>query len=175
MQQQQLFCTFRQRHEFDVIHGMYSRGVESSKMWVAEVDGNIHYLRIKADEMAKRKGNGVGRQSDQSFKGYANCSLTAERKRLYEEWDCDFEKVLDMLSDVVLADYRVGLSVMNNGATVQVALTCRAKGHADAGYCMTSRAPTWHDALRVAMWKHFIVAEENWEPFKGGDEGQEWG
>lgn len=175
MQQLSLFCTFRQRSQFDVILGMYLRQVESTPFWVSEVDANIHHLRIKADEMATRKGNGKGRQSDQSFKGYANLSLTAERKRLLDEWDQDFEGVLDMLSELVLADYRVGFSVMNNGATVQCAVTCRAKGHPDAGYCMTSRAPTWHDALRVAVWKHFIVAESQWDSYKGDTEGEEWG
>jgi hypothetical protein len=41
-------------------------------------------------------------------------------------------------------------------------MTCNNDKDANCGYTMTSFAPTWFDAVRVAMFKHFVLTEGNW-------------
>lgn len=125
--------------------------------------------------MPERKNSKNKGKPNYVFNGYANVPLDAARKQMYQEWEVSDEDVFGMLGDLIMADYRCGFSTTNGGKTAQFALSCRANGNPDLGYTMTSRAPTWFDALRVGVWKHYIVCEGDWSDWKATMHEEEWG
>lgn len=122
------------------------------------------------------KGNTKKPKSKNSvFHGFVSVGLNVERKAAVKSWGSNWEGVIGLLAELILDDYRVSFSAANEGSAVQCSVTCRDDKDINFGWCMTSRAPTWQDALRVAMWKHFELCERDWSEFLEGDVDDAWG
>lgn len=156
-------------------------------LWAAGVRGDVGkkgYLdqltiALLQLEVAKMADNGksrvqAGERRDKEFKGFASLSLTMDRKAEFDQWEASWEDVIELTGQLVSNDYRVGFASANDGATVQVSVTCKDKRNSDFGWCMTSRAPDWISALRVAVWKHFVLCDQTWDEYKSGADGSDW-
>lgn len=124
--------------------------------------------------MTKKKKKGKEDKTAE-FIGFVNIQLNTERKKAFAKWGKSWEDVITLFSELVLDDYRVSFAPANDGNAVQVSLTCRDKQDPNAGYCMTSRAPTWQDALTVAMWKHYDLCQRDWTEYVESSFDDDWG
>lgn len=151
------------------------RGERSTPSYLMSLTNWVTQDEIKRRvRMAKKKG-GKKLEKGADFKGYVRISLTAERKEACKEWEATWEEVITLFSELVLDDYRVSFSPANDGNAVQCSITCRDDASLNAGWCLTSRAPEWQDALRVSMWKHFVLCDRDWSEYLEGDVADSWG
>ncbi len=175
IEQQLMFWPETWRYQTRIMYGMRMRRVETTKQTVSVLNEYLCELwSRRVEQLMANKGGGKNLKNH-VFKGYANARLTPERKRQYDGWEVTDEGVFNMFERLIMADYRCGFSVTNEGKTVQFAVTCRREGSPDEGYTMTSRAPAWFDALRVGVWKHYVLCDEDWSDWKQGEETEDWG
>lgn len=126
-------------------------------------------------EKAWGKDWALDKRKEQPFKGFVNINLNLDRKQAFHSWDLGEVELFTLLGEVVDDLYRVSFSSANDGNAVMCALTCRDTGSLNAGWCMTSRAPTWQEALRVALWKHMVLCDGDWSEYFEGDVDDSWG
>jgi hypothetical protein len=82
----------------------------------------------------------------------------AEIAETFEKEDAVFDAFSDLLAD----GYRVGFTYNPANDAVICSVTCRDDESVNAGCTFTAFAGNWFDALRVALYKHFVIAEQNW-------------
>ena len=74
-------------------------------------------------------------------------------KPLFEQ----FQAMLD-------AGYRLAFGYDLKTDSVSVAVTCKDDSSPNHGKTMTSFAPSWVEALQAALYKHYVLLEEQWQP-----------
>lgn len=113
-------------------------------------------------------------KTNTDWKGFANVPFNAEARALYEAAEIAENVVYQRLEQLISTGYRVTFSYDKEGDTYQVSITCSAPKNANEGYTLTSRGPTWWDALSVATFKHFDLCQGVW-PHGERVVGDKWG
>jgi hypothetical protein len=72
------------------------------------------------------------------------------------------EMVFDSLADLLEDGYRVGFAYNAQNDAVICSITCKDAQSVNAGMTFTAFAGNWYDALRVGLYKHYVVAEQVW-------------
>lgn len=119
----------------------------------------------------------MGKQTarkDTAWKGFANIPFNAEARAQYEADEATENVVYQRLEDLISTGYRVTFSYDKSNDAYQCSLTCQNEKDANAGLTLTSRGPSWWDALRVATFKHFVLASGKW-PTSEKTLGDKWG
>jgi hypothetical protein len=74
----------------------------------------------------------------------------------------DPDTLSDAIQTLAQAGYRISLSHSPANDAMIASVTCKAEGDTNEGCTMTSFAMDWVTALRIACYKHFVVAKEDW-------------
>lgn len=119
--------------------------------------------------MAKKAATKAG-----DWKGYANIPFNAEARGLYERQAPGADEVYRWLEEAIATGYRVTLNYDNRNDAFQCSLTCQNERDENNGFTLTSRGPSWFDALSVALFKHNVLSERRW-PLSEKTSGDKWG
>lgn len=114
------------------------------------------------------------KSTDTQWKGFANVPFNAEARMLYEATEITEAGVHTQLEDLIADGYRVTFSYDKTNDAAQCSITCANEKSPNLGYTMTSRGPTWWDALSVAVFKHNVLCEGVW-PKADKTTGDQWG
>jgi len=105
---------------------------------------------------------------------FFNFQLTRADEKEFMAWvDEKSAQFMQLVGDLVASNYRVGVSGDAENACVIVSLTCRDTDNPNQGYCFTSRAEDWEDAMWLMLYKHYVVASH--EVWPVDDTGKNWG
>ena len=113
-------------------------------------------------------------KKDTSWKGFANVPFNAEARGRYEQWSITANALYQAMEDVIAKGYRFTFSYDATNQASQCSITCQNDKDANAGYTLTSRGPTWYDALSVGLFKHLVLTEGEW-PLNEKTTGDKWG
>jgi hypothetical protein len=81
------------------------------------------------------------------------------------------DTVYDGLEGLLGSQYRVGFAYNVQNDAVICSVTCKDEDGVNSGKTFTSFAGTWYDALRVSLYKHYVICEEKW-PGEGSKSGK---
>lgn len=114
--------------------------------------------------MARGKGNAQATPNNSSFdrSKFLDINLVEadwpEIIRTYGNPDI----LVDAVSDLLEAGYRVGLSHNPQNDAFICSVTCRDTESPNNGYTFNSFAETWFEALQAGMYKHYVKTGKNW-------------
>lgn len=77
--------------------------------------------------------------------------------------------------DLGLNGYRIGISYNGQSDAFIVSVTCRDEGSPNNGFTFTSFAGSWLDAIRIALFKHFVLADGSWPVGQRKSNGPKFG
>lgn len=72
------------------------------------------------------------------------------------------DAIVDSITDLLDAGYRVGLSFNSNNDAFICSITCRNPDSENNGYTFNAFAETWLEAMQLAAYKHFIKSGQKW-------------
>ena len=104
----------------------------------------------------EKTGGGFGEWS------FVKHSITREEKALFETWDVTPDDLWDMLNRLADSEYKVSVNYDDYNKCVTCSVACRNKSHRDFQLILTARAPDGYNAIRLALFKHFILLSESW-------------
>lgn len=114
--------------------------------------------------MARGKAQNVPKTSTRQFQptDFVEIPVAAEAWGDIQKVYGNPDVLVDAVSDLLEAGYRVGLS--HNGANDAFicSVTCRDTDDPNNGKTFNAFAETWYEALQTAMYKHYVVSQKKW-------------
>lgn len=153
------FCVLALQRGSEAVRCLYR--LESATVGNEFADCLTHTLEIISMSRGKQAQGSKGGSDSQwtTFVDIPLVGVTAkEIDDRYGSWD-DFDSDL---ASLLASGYRVGVSYNTGNTAFIVSVTCRDDSSVNAGCTFTAFAGDWYTALRVALFKHYVVAQENW-------------
>lgn len=94
---------------------------------------------------------------------FVQCELDAATKKQVKAWDGEYKTTLDAVERLILDGYKISSSFDRFHDCVGVFCTMPQADHKHHGLCLSARAPNFLDALKVLVFKHFTLLQENWD------------
>lgn len=105
--------------------------------------------------------------SDAPWGGFLNARLDAEGKERFNDWFADVgSKVWQLLDDAVSEGLKYSLAYDAENEAYIATLTGRLCLSLKQRWAASARAGTWEEATALVLWKHFVLAEGNWDSFR---------
>ena len=98
---------------------------------------------------------------------FVRCELDKETKERVKKWDVKYESTMDGLDRMLNDGYKVSIVRDAQHDCMSIFATCTDKNNPNSGFCLTARAPGFLDALKVLVFKHFDVLQEQWDDGTG--------
>jgi len=76
-------------------------------------------------------------------------------------WDTP-EELYEIAATILEEGYRLGFSYNAANDSFICSVTCKAEESVNNGKTFTAFAGSWYEALQTALYKHYVVAEQNW-------------
>lgn len=96
------------------------------------------------------------------WKGFVDAKLTPSEKDAFREWTVTFEQCWGRLVAALGDGYKVSLSYEEKQGFVSASLTGREGTGGNAGYCLVARARDEIQAIRLLIFKHDVIYEQEW-------------
>lgn len=162
------------RNEFG--NGLYDfdrhgKGVKKAFELSLSFDCLYHLRRVMFD-MAKASQQPA--RGNTEFKGFVNYKLTVEEKEAYAAWDLHDHDLFDLLALDAQQGYKLTVSWNDQNETFTATYMCQDKDSPNYGYCLSSFAPDWYNAVRVTAFKHTEVLKSAW-PISSKQKTDDWG
>lgn len=125
--------------------------------------------------MASKTRKNDKNDGQRDFKGFANVPFTADMREQFIVWSDETKDLEPYITTLMENGYKVSFAPDNDHKCVICTLTGNASNGHNSGYAMSSRAPDWTLALRVALYKHFVHCREDWSDYVRADDGDIWG
>lgn len=93
---------------------------------------------------------------------FVSCELDKSTKEALIKWDPKFESTFEGLDRLITDGYKVSISHDSYHDCVGVFCTMPDTSNEHHGFCLTARAPSWMEAVKVLVYKHFNILSENW-------------
>lgn len=105
--------------------------------------------------------------ADAPWGGFLNARLDGEHKERFQDWfSSEGSRVWQALDDVLSEGVKVSLSFDAENSAYVAALTGRLCLSLKQRWVAQGRASTWEEAVAVVLYKHFVLAEGNWDNFR---------
>lgn len=140
----------------------------------AGVAHSLGVCLIEDSNMARGGKNGKASPGGAAMPRFVDIKLTAEQRDEFKEWPGRGGDIVRQLQALADDGYRFGVSWSGEHQTYTVSMTGRSDGNPNSGLCMTSFAGSLETALWLAVYKHFLVAEEDWTQGASGA-GEDFG
>lgn len=116
------------------------------------------------DIMARGKSNAEQTQANNRFQqtDFIDIPIVEADWQDIQKMYGSADVLVDAVSDVLEAGYRVGLSFNAQNDAFICSLTCRDSKSPNNGKTFNSFAETWFEALQICMYKHYVKAKKNW-------------
>lgn len=126
----------------------------------------------KEFSMARGRKNNKEKSPDgwdkATWRGFSHIQVTEDDLGDIERW-AEGVDVPDLLFELLLQGYKVTYSPLNEGRTVQCAITgVYERTGENAGLMLSAYAGTPQAALVVVLYKHYVAAEREWPDEKQG-------
>lgn len=152
----------------------YARGnhVDKKLLCATMTEWARHWQNL-TEEAQKLMGVTIVRKETNqlTWKGFKDFRLTADQLEGFGMWDAHDEDLLDLVQGVIAQGYKLTFSYNGQSDTYNAAMTCNIEKHPHQGFTMSAFAPAFYPALRLLMYKHWILADGDWdnipEPQKG--------
>jgi hypothetical protein len=89
--------------------------------------------------------------------------MTRDEKTAFREWQLTGEDLVNMLDRLVDGSYKVSVSSDDYNKCNQATLTCKDTKSDDYGYILVGRASSAFDALKVVLYKHYVLLVDGWQ------------
>lgn len=118
----------------------------------------IKGLKIMATKTTKKSGKS---ETIGQWNGIAHVAFSGADKENYEKWlgKVDIDATLH---DLIASDHKLSLSWDSRSDVFMASMSCYNAESPNFKYTMVSRAPSPIHAMQVALYKHYVVSEENW-------------
>jgi hypothetical protein len=94
---------------------------------------------------------------------FVSCELDKATKEAVKKWDPKFESTIDGLDRMVADGYKISISLDKMHDCIGVYATMPDQSSKHHGLCLSSRGPSMLLALKVLVYKHFTILEQNWD------------
>lgn len=123
--------------------------------------------------MATKKKTFQNNQFDIEFVNY---ELNKEQKEEARRYELDTERAFQLLEELCGDGYKISWKYDERNKCFQASLTSAAKGTTEKQRCMVSRGPDLYSAIRVSLWKHYVLFDGDWASnAPTDDEWSQWG
>jgi hypothetical protein len=95
------------------------------------------------------------------FKGWVNISLPNDAKAKFFAW-CEGQKLDDLISRVLVGEYRLSLYRDEYNDCMAASLTCWNRSTDQYGYSLSMRGDDGLTAMWRVLYVHFEFTQENW-------------
>jgi len=106
------------------------------------------------------------------WKGFKDFRLTADQLEGFAAFDTHDDDLMDLVQATLANDYKLTFTYNGQSDTYNAAATSNGEKDPNKGYTMSAFAPSMYAALRLLMYKHWVLLEQNWDnvpaPQKGG-------
>jgi hypothetical protein len=156
--------TFRREMPYDWFYSMVIHDRHRVSYWVLRqlnMWGKEAMARGTAKKPAAKKPAGA------AWTTFVEISLADYKLEQIEQAFGDPEKVFEAVESMARDGYRISLSYNEQNDAIIASVTCKDDASPNAGCTYTSFAGDWLSALRVAAFKHYVVAAQVWV----GDDG----
>lgn len=99
------------------------------------------------------------------WKGYLNVNLTAADDKLFDQWEADRVFGIADVGLLVDAGYKFSLNWDDHHSGYVASLYSGSPKLAWTGYTLTAWSDTPDEAVKLLMFKHFFLCNEDWEQF----------
>lgn len=125
------------------------------------VDFLIDYNILQEDyDMARGKSNRSKKNDD--WKGFISGQMTVEEKASFREYKMSDAEVAKGIFNLNDDGYKLSCGYDKNNDSVFASITNRG-GHADyVGFSLSAHAKSPEIALRLLLFKHYVIAEGDW-------------
>lgn len=119
--------------------------------------------------MARTKGakNGAAAKNLGGSVWFVNVSVSVSDAAKIEEYFPTVDAVYDAMVEVMADGYRVAFNYDMSRDAVVASLTCRNDGLPNHNGVLNAFAGDWFTALRVVLYKHYVVLGEQWSDASG--------
>lgn len=106
-------------------------------------------------------------ENDAPWGGFLNARLDDDLKARFAAWfDDNGGKVWQLLDDAVSEGLKYSLAYDGENEAYIATLTGRLCLSLEQRWAASARAGTWEEATALVLWKHFVLAEGNWDMFR---------
>lgn len=117
----------------------------------------------------KPKGSPLRRYEcveDAPWGGFLNARMDETNKARFYTWqETTGQRVWQMLDDALAEGIKFTLSYDSDNEAYIATFTGRLCASIGSRWAATSRAGTWEEALALQIFKHWVLAEGNWDDF----------
>lgn len=119
--------------------------------------------------VARTKGgkNGAAGKAQGGSVWFVNVSVSVSDAAKIDEYFDTVEAVYDAMVAVMEDGYRVAFNYDMSRDAVVASLTCRNEGLPNHNGVLNAFAGDWFTALRVVLYKHYVVLSERWSDGSG--------
>lgn len=129
--------------------------------WFIEV---LNRCEVVMSRGKSKPANGKPKSSSGQWTQFVNVSIAhVPWERVVEAFPVGkdlFERFNHWLGE----GYRLAFGYDVKTDCISVAVTCKDDNSPNHGKTMTSFAPSWIEALQAALYKHYVLLDEVWEP-----------
>lgn len=94
---------------------------------------------------------------------FVSCELDKETKEVVKKWDVKFETTMDCVDKLIQDGYKISISQDKFHDCTGVFMTIADSENPNHGWCLSARGPNYLQALKVLVYKHFTILQENWD------------
>lgn len=152
------------------LRGDYVKGARLAALltdWAKELQDTLYYGQEIMGMATKPKQQGYG-----EWKGFKDFRLTAEQLEGFAAFEHHDDDLMDLVQTVLANDYKLTFTYNGQADTYNAAMTANGEKDPNKGYTMSAFAPSMYAALRLLMYKHWVLLDQNWDnvpaPQKGG-------
>lgn len=98
------------------------------------------------------------------WKGYLSPSLTQNEKELYKRWRAGTDNCSPALKSALDAGYKISVDFQAREGAYRAGLYCQAPHLKEAGYCLTTFAGDWWEAVNRVVFIHTELLGADWTP-----------
>lgn len=120
-----------------------------------------HMLEVNMAR-GKKQPEARGRSDNKNWTTFVEISLAGYTEQELDDAYRSPEELYDKLAVMLEAGYRVAVSYNAQNDAFIASVSCRDDSSVNAGCTFTALAGDWVSALRMAVFKHFDVAKEEW-------------
>lgn len=135
---------------------------QPSRIREAGIAHSMSVCLIEDSNMSRGKGKAGQGNVGNAMPRFVDVRLTGEQRDEFKLWFPQEGGIIQGMQALADEGYRVGVSWSGEQQAYTVSLTCRDKDSVNNGLCMTSFARTLDTALRLALYKHRVVAQGSW-------------
>jgi len=107
---------------------------------------------------------------------FVKCELDKETKERAKLWDPKYKDTFDGIDRMIADGYKISLAQDKYHDCVGCFATIADASHQNHGQCLTARGPSYLEAMKMMVFKHFQILDSFWgTPVNQDSDRDSWG